>query len=88
MMATSDDNYGHSPPMSPPAANYSSFLLRVWRMRRDETSHWRLVLMSTASGQEWHFFSLDALAGFLNDPAWPPADGSGEETVAGSASQT
>ena len=74
--------------MSHPAADYSSFLLRVWRMSRDGTSHWRLVLVSTASGQEWHFFSLDALAGFLNDPACAPADGSGDETLAASPSQT
>jgi len=53
---------------------YQSYLLRVWRRRQTGELHVRLVLTSTSSGTEWQFASLEALLGFLADPAPRPPD--------------
>jgi len=51
--------------MSGRGRDYRSYLLRLYRVRKEEGSHWRASLQSPPGGKRAHFASLGALVAFL-----------------------
>ncbi len=51
---------------------YASYLLRIWRLERDGSEIWRLMLVDPGTGQEHRFSSLEDLGRYLADPRSPP----------------
>lgn len=65
--------------MSPLGPEYRSFLLRLWLLPQASQPAWRLVLVSTRSGQEWHFADFDSLVRFLSEQAEAGEPGPADE---------
>ncbi len=46
-------------------AGYRSFLLRLWRVKKDSEYTWRASLENPRTAQKYNFQSLEALCGYL-----------------------
>ena len=49
--------------------DYHSYLLRMWRVKDNDTFHWRVTLEQVDSGVKYSFNSLEALMAFLEQTA-------------------
>lgn len=61
-------------------STYAAYLLRVWRLRAEGATHWRVVLVDPQTGAEQRLDSLEALIRFLRAGAFSRPD---SETVRG-----
>ena len=54
------------------AKDYRSYLLRMWHIQDNDTSHWRISLECVNTGERLGFEGLEALMTYLSEMEEPP----------------
>lgn len=56
-------------PTPPPKDDYHAYLLRLWRVRESQGSHWRASLEAVQSGELHGFDEIEGLQDYLDEIA-------------------
>jgi hypothetical protein len=62
---------------------YYSYLLRLWPVKINDHTVWRVSLESSMTGEKWGFADIGALCEFLQQRDWQKQDS--EKTLGGDA---